>query len=109
MLQPSYMKFPLAKFAKKTYKRMDFHVLYHRSANPPGGTVLCRLAGFLWNGIHLCLVIHAPARGATCALRSPFQPGDRFNPRPREGGDRNAIFSLCCKVLGDVIRERLFF
>jgi len=33
----------------------------------------------------------------------------RFNPRPREGGDRNAIFPLLCKALGDVIRERLFF
>ena len=37
----------------------------------------------------LCVVsIHAPARGATHGNGLEVPRGDRFNPRPRTGGDR---------------------
>ncbi len=37
--------------------------------------------------------IHAPARGATTALSVIVTKVKRFNPRPREGGDRKARVS----------------
>ena len=67
-----------------TFALASRHLLLFQSTPPHGGRLVDDEQLILGN----VFSIHAPRTGGDTTWRTPCLPSERFNPRPRTGGDR---------------------